>query len=169
MKKNCEAFQLINCFFAPPFLIRPSLKTQHCSKKNGVSYLSYPPPARALPAAHRSYPYSLTDFLHLFYGLLRLMSQLGPAASTSSDLQVFVPVYDKISQNKIRPKPRRADLLRLRPAASHLRHNSCGRLHCRTRCRTLRPTRAWFKYFLMYSDSVAGFCQQSPVTTAPLL
>ena len=93
----------------------------------------------------------------------------GPAASTSSDLQVFVPVYDKISQNKIRPKPRRADLLRLRPAASHLRHNSCGRLHCRTRCRTLRPTRAWFKYFLMYSDSVAGFCQQSPATTAPLL
>ena len=89
----------------------------------------------------------------------------GPAASTSSDLQVFVPVYDKISQNKIRPKPRRADLLRLRPAASHLRHNSCGRLHCRTRCRTLRPTRAWFKYFLMYSDSVAGFCQQSPVTS----
>ena len=49
MKKNCEAFQLINCFFAPPFLIRPSLKTQHCSKKNGVSYLSYPPPARCPP------------------------------------------------------------------------------------------------------------------------
>ena len=39
----------------------------------------------------------------LFYGPLFDVSTR--QVSTSSDLQVFVPVYDKISPNKIRPRP----------------------------------------------------------------
>ena len=61
-------------FLCPSVPNKAEFENSTLQQKEWSIIFKLPSPA----AAHRSYPYSLTDFLHLFYGLLRLMSQLGP-------------------------------------------------------------------------------------------
>lgn len=94
--KNGEAFQLINCFFAHPFLIRRVFKTPAKRMEFHIMKLL----SAALLKAELS---RLILNILLFYGPPFDVSTR--QVSTSPDLQVFVPVYDKISPNKIRPRP----------------------------------------------------------------